>query len=85
VRAPAATRAAVGEVRNNSVTRRQASENIRGVVHPRLMWLERRTILDRSSPSLNSNIMNLELIVPNLAREMKNVTGLTLTYQHASA
>jgi hypothetical protein len=49
------------------------------------MWLERRTILDRSSPSLNSNIMNLELIVPNLAREMKNVTGLTLTYQHASA
>jgi hypothetical protein len=31
-------------VRNNSVTRRRASPNIRDVVHPRLMWLERRTI-----------------------------------------
>jgi site-specific DNA recombinase len=32
-------------IRNNSFTRRQASENTRGVVHPRLMWLEWRTIL----------------------------------------
>ena len=35
----------IAVVRNNSVTRRQVSASIRDAVHPRLMQLERHTIL----------------------------------------